>query len=79
MPGGMKLYETTAMSEYDLFLGFKSNNTIESGAFFCPYMPVSSLGMIQGADMRNREGFATSYACAMVNNKLYQKGKVIPE
>ena len=36
MPGGMKLYETTAMSEYDLFLGFKSNNTIESGAFFCP-------------------------------------------
>lgn len=79
MPGGMKLYETTAMSEYDLFLGFKSNNTIESGAFFCPYMPVSSLGMIQGADMRNREGFATSYAFAMVNNKLYQKGKVIPE
>ena len=42
-------------------------------------MPVSSLGMIQGADMRNREGFATSYAFAMVNNKLYQKGKVIPE
>ncbi len=79
MPGGMKLYETTAMDEYDLFLGFKSNNTIESGAFFCPYMPVSSLGMIQGADMRNREGFATSYAFAMVNNKLYQKGKVIPE
>lgn len=79
IPGGMKLYETTAMDEYDLFLGFKSNNTIESGAFFCPYMPVSSLGMIQGADMRNREGFATSYAFAMVNNKLYQKGKVIPE
>lgn len=79
MPGGMKLYETTAMDEYDLFLGFKSNNTIESGAFFCPYMPVSSMGLIQGADMRNREGFATSYAFAMVNNKLYQKGKIIAE
>lgn len=79
IPGGMKLYETTAMDEYDLFLGFKSNNTIESGAFYCPYMPVSSLGMIQTGDMRNREGFATSYAFAMVNSKLYQKGKIIAE
>lgn len=79
LPGGMKLYETTALDEYDLFLGFKSNNTIEAGAFYCPYMPVTSLGMIQTGDMRNREGFATSYAFTMVNSKLYQKGTIIPE
>lgn len=79
LPGGMKLYETTALDEYDLFLGFKSNNTIESGAFYCPYMPVTSLGMIQTGDMRNREGFATAYAFTLVNSKLYQKGSVIPE
>lgn len=79
LPGGMKLYETTALDEYDLFLGFKSNNTIEAGAFYCPYMPVTSLGMIQTGDMRNREGFATAYAFTLVNSKLYQKGSVIPE
>lgn len=79
LPGGMKLYETTALDEYDLFLGFKSNNTIESGAFYCPYMPVTSLGMIQTGDMRNREGFATAYAFTVVNSKLYQKGSIIPE
>ena len=79
LPGGMKLYETTAIGEYDLFLGFKSNNAIEAGAFYCPYMPVTSLGMIQTADMRNRQGFATAYAFTMVNSKLYQKGTIIPE
>lgn len=79
LPGGMKLYETTALDEYDLFLGFKSNNVIEAGAFYCPYMPVTSLGMIQTGDMRNREGFATSYAFTVVNSKLYQKGSIIPE
>lgn len=79
LPGGMKLYETTALGEYDLFLGFKSNNVIEAGAFYCPYMPVTSLGMIQTGDMRNREGFATSYAFTVVNSKLYQKGSIIPE
>lgn len=79
LPGGMKLYETTALDEYDLFLGFKSNNAIEAGAFYCPYMPVTSLGMIQTGDMRNRQGFATAYAFTMVNSKLYQKGKIIPE
>ena len=79
LPGGMKLYETTALDEYDMFLGFKSNNTIESGAFYCPYMPVTSLGMIQTGDMRNREGFATAYAFTVVNSKLYQKGTIVPE
>ena len=79
LPGGMKLYETTALGEYDFFEGFKSNNAIEAGAFYCPYMPVTSLGMIQTGDMRNREGFATSYAFTMVNSKLYQKGIIIPE
>ena len=29
MPGGMKVYETTALDEYDLFMGFKSNNALE--------------------------------------------------
>ena len=79
LPGGMKLYETTALGEYDLFLGFKSNNVLESGAFYCPYMPITSLGMIQTGDMRNREGFATAYAFTLINSKLYQKGAVIPE
>lgn len=79
LPGGMKLYETTALGEYDFFEGFKSNNVIEAGAFYCPYMPVTSLGMIQTGDMRNREGFATSYAFTVVNSKLYQKGKIIAE
>ena len=79
LPGGMKLYETTALGEYDFFEGFKSNNVIEAGAFYCPYMPVTSLGMIQMGDMRNREGFATSYAFTVVNSKLYQKGSIIPE
>lgn len=79
MPGGMKLYETTALDEYALFLGFKSNNTIEAGAFYCPYMPITSLGMIQTGDMRNREGFATAYAFTMINSKLYQKGIITPQ
>lgn len=79
LAGGMKVYETTALDEYELFLGFKSNNIIEAGAFYCPYMPVTSMGMIQTGDMRNREGFATSYAFTVVNSKLYQKGSIIPE
>ena len=79
LPGGMKVYETTAMDEYDMFLGFKSNNTIEAGAFYCPYMPVTSLGMLQMGDMRNREGFATAYAFTIINSKLYQKGKIITQ
>ena len=79
LPGGMKVYETTAVDEYDMFLGFKSNNTIEAGAFYCPYMPVTSLGMLQMGDMRNREGFATAYAFTIINSKLYQKGKIITQ
>lgn len=79
LPDGMKLYETTALDEYDLFLGFKSNNTLESGAFYCPYMPVTSLGSVQTGDMRNRQGFATAYAFTMINSKLYQRGSIIPE
>jgi|GEM_PF-2996581 len=76
---GFKVYETTALDEYDLFLGFKSSTPIEAGAFYCPYMPITSLGMIQTGDMRNREGFATSYAFTLINSKLYQKGKILPE
>ena len=77
LPGGMKVYETTAMDEYDMMLGFKSNNAIEAGAFYCPYMPVTSLGMLQMGDMRNREGFATAYAFTIINSKLYQKGHIV--
>lgn len=76
---GMKLYETTTLDEYDMFLGFKSNNSLEAGAFYCPYMPVTTLGAIQTGDMKNREGFATAYAFTVVNSKLYQKGSIIPE
>jgi len=75
---GIKLYETTALDEYNLFLGYKASNTLDNGAFYCPYLTGVSLGMIESGDMRAREGWASSFAFAVVNSKLYQRGVITP-
>jgi len=57
-------------------LGYKGNNMFDAGAFYCPYMPVSSTDLIMDANFRGQRGWATMYGKKMLNSKMYIKGRI---
>lgn len=46
---GIKVYVDPSYAPEAYVLGFKGSNTMEAGAFYCPYMPVSSTDLIINA------------------------------
>lgn len=73
---GIKVFVDPSYDPNTYVLGFKGNNNLESGAFYCPYMPVSSTDLIMDANFRGQRGWATSYGLAFINDKLYAKGRI---
>lgn len=73
---GIKVFVNPAYKPNDYILGFKGASNIEAGAFYCPYMPVSSTDLIMDANFRGQRGWATSYGTAYINDKLYVKGTI---
>jgi len=57
-------------------VGYKGKSFIDAGYVYAPYLPVFSTKMIMLDDFMGRQGFATSYAKKMVNNKFYVKGTI---
>lgn len=74
---GMKVYVDPSLDATAYVLGFKGNNAMEAGIFYCPYMPVSSTDLIVDANYRGQRGWATSYGTAFINDKLYAKGNIL--
>lgn len=73
---GMKIFVNPAYDPDEYVLGFKGSSNLEAGAFYCPYMPVSSTDLIMDANFRGQRGWATSYGTAYINDKLYVRGNI---
>lgn len=74
--GNYKVYVNPDYPKDEFILGYKGNNMFDAGAFYCPYMPVSSTDLIMDANFRGQRGWATMYGKKMLNSKMYLKGRV---
>ena len=74
--GNLKVYVNPDYPDYEFVLGYKGANMFDAGAFYCPYMPVSSTDLIMDANFRGQRGWATMYGKKMLNSKMYIKGKI---
>lgn len=74
---GIKVFVDPAYAPMAYVLGFKGGNALESGVFYCPYMPVSTTSILVDSNFRGQEGWATSYGTAYINDKLYVKGSIV--
>ena len=54
---GMKVFVDPSYPAFDYVIGFKGSNSMESGIFYCPYMPVSSTDLIMDANFRGQRGW----------------------
>lgn len=72
----IKVFVNPAYDPNEYVLGFKGASNIQAGAFYCPYMPVTSTDLIMDANFRGQRGWATSYGTAFINDKLYVKGRI---
>lgn len=74
--GNLKVYVNPDYPDYEYVLGYKGANMFDAGAFYCPYMPVSSTDLIMDANFRGQRGWATMYGKKMLNSKMYIKGQI---
>lgn len=74
--GNLKVYVNPDYPDYEFILGYKGSNMFDAGAFYCPYMPVSSTDLIMDANFRGQRGWATMYGKKMLNSKMYIKGVI---
>lgn len=73
---GLKCYVSPDYPDNEFVIGYKGNNMFEAGAFYCPYMPLSSTSVIMDANFRGQEAWATMYGKALLNSQLYIKGAI---
>ena len=73
---GLKCYYSPNYPDNEFVIGYKGNNMFEAGAFYCPYMPLSSTSVIMDANFRGQEAWATMYGKALLNSQLYIKGAI---
>lgn len=74
--GNLKVYVNPDYPDYEYVLGYKGSNMFDAGAFYCPYMPVSSTDLIMDANFRGQRGWATMYGKKMLNSKMYIRGNI---
>jgi len=75
--GTLKVYVNPDYPSDEFVEGYKGNNMFDAGAFYCPYMPVSSTDLIMDANFRGQRGWATMYGKKLLNSQMYVRGKVI--
>ena len=76
--GNLKVYVNPDYPSNEFVEGYKGNNMFDAGAFYCPYMPVSSTDLIMDANFRGQRGWATMYGKKLLNSQMYVRGKIIP-
>lgn len=74
--GNYKVFVNPDYRANEFVLGYKGSTMFDAGAFYCPYMPVSSTDLIMDANFRGQRGYATMYGKKLLNDKMYIKGYV---
>lgn len=77
--GTLGNYKVFVNPDYDpntFVEGYKGSTMFDAGAFYCPYMPVSSTDLIMDANFRGQRGYATMYGKLLLNDKMYVKGYI---
>lgn len=74
--GNLKVFVNPDYPSNEFVLGYKGSNMFDAGAFYCPYMPVSSTDLIMDANFRGQRGWATMYGKKLLNSKMYLKGAI---
>ena len=74
--GIFKVFVSPDYASNQFVLGYKGTSFMDSGMFYCPYMPILSTDLLMTDDFAGRKGWATMYAKKMVNNRLYLQGFV---
>jgi len=74
--GTLKVYVNPDYPSREYVLGYKGANMFDAGAFYCPYMPISSTDLIMDANFRGQRGWATMYGKKFLNSKMYLRGSI---
>lgn len=74
--GTLKVFVNPDYPADEFVLGYKGSNMFDAGAFYCPYMPVSSTDLIMDANFRGQRGWATMYSKKYLNSSMYVRGKI---
>jgi len=72
----LKVFVNPDYPSDEFVLGYKGSNMFDAGAFYCPYMPVSSTDLIMDANFRGQRGWATMYGKRLLNSKMYIRGRI---
>lgn len=70
---GLKCFVNPDYPAREAVVGYKGSSMLDAGAFYCPYMPVSSTDLIMDANFRGQRGWATMYGKAYINSQMYVK------
>ena len=74
--GEIKVYVNPDYPADYFVMGYKGTNMFDAGAFYLPYMPVTSTDTIMTADFRGEKAWATMYAKKILNKDMYIAGKI---
>lgn len=74
--GAYKVFVNPDYPPNEFVLGYKGSTMFDAGAFYCPYMPVSSTDVIMDANFRGQRGWATMYGKKLLNEKMYIRGAI---
>lgn len=74
--GTIKVFVNPDYPDNEFVLGYKGSTMFDAGAFYCPYMPISSTDLIMDANFRGQRGWATMYGKKLLNSKMYIRGAV---
>lgn len=73
---GMKVIVSPILEGKVCYLGVLGNDGKTAVGVFAPYMPIVPSQLLQFADMRNSQGFATMYDMKIINPLLLAKIEV---
>jgi len=76
MPGGeVKVYKDPLFPDNRVLMGYKGKTFLDSGYFYCPYVPVKTTPIIYDPDtLQPRRGMITRYGSKMVDGGEYFYG-----
>lgn len=76
LPNGVKVYLNPSFDDNVFVVGYKGSNMFDAGYILGMYMPVMTIPMMQLEDLAGRKGWAASYGKAVVNNRMYIRGRI---
>lgn len=76
LPNGVKVYLNPDFDDDVFVVGYKGTNMFDTGYVLGMYMPVMTAPMAQLEDLAGRKGWASSYGKAVVNNRMYIRGRI---